>query len=293
MNYKNLLGFAFLFISYTIITGSSCGSDGTGGGGALSEFATAKTMLDQSYGADAQQKMDIYLPANRSTTATKVIVMVHGGGWIGGDKSEFNATVAAVKLLWPEVAIINMNYRLATATTNKHPAQINDMQTVINYIITNKATLGVSDKLGLVGASAGAHLSLLYGYSNNTGNYVKAIADVFGPTNFNDALWYSNPIAKATIDAFLGTSQPMNPTLFTQASPLFAVRAGVPPTIIFHGTADIVVPIAQSDSLVNRLQTNSITHAYYKYPGEGHGFSDAINADAINKAVAFLKIHIN
>jgi acetyl esterase/lipase len=47
-------------------------------------------MLDVSYGANAQQKMDVYLPAGRSITATKVIIMIHGGAWNSGDKTDFN-----------------------------------------------------------------------------------------------------------------------------------------------------------------------------------------------------------
>ncbi|HMX79874.1 MAG TPA: hypothetical protein PLG91_06170, partial [Ferruginibacter sp.] len=53
----------------------SCSKDdpGTGGGGTPS--VAAKTMLNESYGTDPQQKMDIYLPANRSVTSTKIVIM--------------------------------------------------------------------------------------------------------------------------------------------------------------------------------------------------------------------------
>jgi len=44
-----------------------------------------KTELNVSYGTDASQKMDIYLPAGRITTTTKVIILIHGGGWNQGD----------------------------------------------------------------------------------------------------------------------------------------------------------------------------------------------------------------
>lgn len=49
----------------------------------------ATTMLNVSYGADALQNMDVYLPANRSTAATPVCIMIHGGSWTGGDKNYF------------------------------------------------------------------------------------------------------------------------------------------------------------------------------------------------------------
>ena len=51
------------------------------------------TMVNVSYGGNAQQKMDVYLPGNRSSTATKVVIMIHGGGWNNGDKSDFNEYV--------------------------------------------------------------------------------------------------------------------------------------------------------------------------------------------------------
>src|SRR5687767_5970900 len=71
------------------------------------------TMLNVSYGVNAQQKMDVYLPGNRNTTATKVIIMIHGGGWNTGDKSDFNAYVDSLKKREPSYAIFNINYRLA------------------------------------------------------------------------------------------------------------------------------------------------------------------------------------
>ncbi len=50
---------------------------------------TEKTELNVSYGTDASQKMDIYLPPGRTTAATKAIILIHGGGWSSGDKSDF------------------------------------------------------------------------------------------------------------------------------------------------------------------------------------------------------------
>jgi len=51
---------------------------------------SARTILDVAYGVDAKQTMDIYLPANRRADSTKIMVMIHGGGWTTGDKSDFN-----------------------------------------------------------------------------------------------------------------------------------------------------------------------------------------------------------
>ena len=72
----------------------------------------AKTLLNVSYGSDNLQKMDVYLPAGRTTTSTKVMVMIHGGGWTSGDKADFNAFVDTMKRRLPDYAIFNINYRL-------------------------------------------------------------------------------------------------------------------------------------------------------------------------------------
>jgi acetyl esterase/lipase len=48
-----------------------------------------KNRANVSYGTDASQKMDIYLPPGRTTAATKAIILIHGGGWSSGDKSDF------------------------------------------------------------------------------------------------------------------------------------------------------------------------------------------------------------
>ena len=79
-----------VFIALSI---ASCKKSGT----TSDVTIAAKTMLDVAYGVDALQKMDIYLPANRSTTSTKVVVMIHGGGWTSGDKADFLGFVDSIK----------------------------------------------------------------------------------------------------------------------------------------------------------------------------------------------------
>src|SRR5215510_3398349 len=121
------------------------------------------TMMDVSYGPNAQQKMDVYLPAQHSTTATKVMIMIHGGAWNTGDKSDFNSYVDSMKRREPTYAIININYRLANAP-NLFPAQEEDVKLAVEYIYSKRSQYGISDKFVLVGGSAGAHLALLQGY---------------------------------------------------------------------------------------------------------------------------------
>jgi acetyl esterase/lipase len=82
----------FIFTSLILLL-ASCKKTDSGSGITIA----AKTMLDVAYGTDPLQKMDIYLPANRSVTSTKVIVLIHGGAWTSGDKVDFNSAVDTLK----------------------------------------------------------------------------------------------------------------------------------------------------------------------------------------------------
>ncbi|RYD80563.1 MAG: alpha/beta hydrolase, partial [Sphingobacteriales bacterium] len=93
----------FALISFCFLN-SSCTKDDAPG-----SQVNASTQLNVAYGTDPLQKADIYLPANRSTANTKVLVMIHGGGWSGGDKADFNAFVDTFKRRFPDYAVANIN----------------------------------------------------------------------------------------------------------------------------------------------------------------------------------------
>src|SRR3954452_19320439 len=68
--------------------------------------------FDVAYGSDDLQKMDVYLPEGRTDTSTKIIIMVHGGAWTEGDKSDFNDAVTVLQSQLDNFALFNINYRL-------------------------------------------------------------------------------------------------------------------------------------------------------------------------------------
>ncbi|NOY48329.1 MAG: steryl acetyl hydrolase, partial [Chlorobi bacterium] len=93
--------------------------------------------LDVSYGNNSDQKFDIYLPPNR-TTDTKVIILVHGGGWSAGDKSDMVGFKDLIFQSFSNIAIVNMNYRLADENNSPYPMQTDDITAVVNHLITNR-----------------------------------------------------------------------------------------------------------------------------------------------------------
>ena len=138
-----------------------------------------------------------------------------------------------------------------------------------------------------MGTSAGAHLALLKAYKYNSDKKIKTVVDYFGPTDMADLYNFQVGIQKQLFELFMGGTPTTAATTYTNASPLFAVNATVPATIIFHGTADNVVPLSHSTRLKTALQTSSVVYQYTEYAGEGHGFGPTNSLDAFNKFVSF------
>jgi len=251
------------------------------------------TMLNVSYGTNAQQKMDVYLPATRSITDTKVMILIHGGGWNSGDKSDFNEYVDSLKKREPSYAIFNINYRLANPP-DLFPAQELDVKAAVEFIYTKRQEYLVSGKFVLVGASAGGHLALLQGYKYSTPVKPKAIIDFFGPTDLVDM--YNNPstpLVPLLLFSVTGHTPTTNNSLYTQSSPVNFISSLSPPTMILHGGIDILVSPSQSVSLDTKLFIAGVTHQYVLYPTEGHGWVGANLSDSFNKIQAFLAANVN
>jgi len=246
-----------------------------------------------SYGTNAQQKMDIYLPAGRSTSSTKVMIMIHGGGWNTGDKTDLDIYVDSLRKRDPSYAVFNLNYRLANAP-DIFPAQENDIKAAVEFIYNKRSEYNISDKFVLLGASAGAHLALLQGYKNTTTVKPKAIIDFFGPTDLVDL--YNNPpnpLVQSLLAGVTGGTPTTQATLYSQSSPVSFVTVLSSPTLILQGGTDLVVGTNQSNLLNTKLFIANVPHQLIFYPTEGHGWVGANLSDSFTKIQAFLITYVN
>ena len=246
-----------------------------------------------SYSTNAQQKMDIYLPAGRSTSATKVMIMIHGGGWNTGDKTDLDVYVDSLRKRDPSFAVFNLNYRLANAP-DIFPAQENDIKSAVAFIYNKRSEYNISDKFVLLGASAGAHLALLQGYKNTATIKPKAIIDFFGPTDLADL--YNNPpnpLVQPLLASVTGGTPTTQATLYSQSSPVNFVTVLSSPTLILQGGVDIVVGTSQSNLLNAKLFIANVPHQLAYYPTEGHGWIGANLTDSFNKIQAFIAAYVN
>jgi len=250
--------------------------------------------MDVSYGNNPSQRMDIYLPEGRTRAKTKFLVMVHGGGWTGGDKGELNAIIARFQTMLPDYAFFNINYRLFDGTNNKYPAQEDDVQSAINYILSKTDEYSISHKMVLMGASAGAHLALLQAYKHLLPLRARAVVSFYGPTDLVE--FYNNPPSPAlqpSLNALFGFSPEQNLSAYQQASPTFFVNGQSAATLILHGNLDQLVPVSQSILLKNKLQAAGVNNQLVVYPYEAHGWTGASLEDSYNQVQAFLTAHVN
>ncbi len=255
----------------------------------------ASTQLNVAYGSDALQKMDIYLPQGRTTATTKVMIMIHGGGWSQGDKADMTPFVDTIQKRFPSYAVINLNYRLVTAVSNFFPTQENDVKAAIEFIFNKRNDYTFSDKFVLLGASAGAHLSLLHAYKYHAPVKIKAVIDFFGPTDMmalynSPASVYAPPSSIAQL--FNGATPLTDPAAYTQSSPRNFTNPQSPPTIILHGGLDPLVKYIHSAELKDFLVFHGVPNRLVIYPNEYHGWVGATLTDSFEKIQAFINQHV-
>lgn len=246
--------------------------------------------IDVSYGNHPHQKFDIYLPANRNTN-TKVMVLIHGGGWSGGDKENMDAYKDFIKTEHPDVAIVNLNYRLADDNNNPYPMQINDITDVVNYLKDKKTHYIISDNFGFMGVSAGAHLSLLWCYAFDVNNNAKMVCSIVGPTNFTDPAYLNSTDTQIQnlLDIY---GENATISFLEEVSPYHQVTASAPPTILFYGGQDPLVPTTQGIDMSDRLETLGVTHEFTLYPNAGHVWVGPNLLDTGNKLKAFIENYL-
>ncbi len=232
----------------------------------VNEFIEYKNI---TYGADSpQQAMDVLLPEGRTAENTPVIILLHGGGWVQGDKIEFSVLGIDSFFAFRGFAVVNMNYRLDGSY--KYPAPVDDIGTVMNMIQQKATEWQINgSKVCIMGKSSGSQLALIYAYTRNSDKRIKAIVDFYGPADLTDSTVTAKPFSMLVAN-LLGTYT-SNMQAWHDASPAYFTKDAVP-TFIFQGTADSLVYFSQAELLQDSLNVHSIPCNLVKMEGLGHGW---------------------
>lgn len=276
----------FVFVFIILSVAWSCSTDNTPKN--VSDPTEYMALTNVSYGNDPQQVYDIYLPKNR-TPETKIMLLLHGGGWKEGDKNDMTGFKDFIRDQLPNIAVVNMNYRLADENTPPHPMQINDISTVVNELWSKKNEYHISSELGIMGVSAGGHLALLWSYEFDSKKQVKMVCSMVGPTNLADDA-YVNSTNQELRDLIFQFGQDIE--VLKSVSPLYKAKSTSPPTLLFYGAQDPLIPNSQGIDLNAKLEELNVTHEFTLYPNGGHGWIGLDLLDTSVKLKSFIEANL-
>jgi len=287
------------------------------------EIPPAKTdhikrkMFDVSYAAlSPAQKLDIYWP-EEGDGPFPVIVSIHGGAFMGGDKRDVQIT-SMLKGLKRGYCIVGVNYRMSGEA--KFPALVHDIKAAIRWIRAN-AELYLFDpnKIATWGGSAGGYQSLMAGVSvgiseledlslgnADQSSHVQAVVDWFGPTDFlkmDEQLAesgmappeeFSHSGSNSPESLILGNQITLIPDVVRSANPETYIHPNVPPFLIQHGAKDNIVPRQQSVNFAAKVREicgyERVTLELLE--GAGHGDSMFDAAKNVKQVLDFLDQHL-
>jgi acetyl esterase/lipase len=219
--------------------------------------------------------LDILQPPHPALQDRPAVVMIHGGGWVGGSKSEMMDF--SKPFLERDYVVANVEYRLAAAAPA--PAAVIDVLKASRWLVDHAAEYRVDPKrITVAGFSAGGHLALMAGMLNKDTDFgpvtkFAGIIDFYGVADVVDAFEAKRDYAVQ----WLGTA-PDAMDLAKKVSPMSYVRKDAPPVLIIHGDQDDVVPYQQSVKLQAALKKVGAKVDLITVPGGKHGFTPTEDA---------------
>lgn len=243
----------------------------------------------ERYG-DHGNKVDLYMPSNESTVRPAVL-MIHGGGWSAGSRSEFADWGKG--LARQGVVAASIDYRL-TSDGHLWPAQGEDVEQAMWWLRENASELGIDpERIAVIGGSAGAHLAGWLATSSKSSprgvsSRPAAAVSLWGPWDLTQSRVTLSSEANNIVASLVGRDGNRR-----DASPYYRIDASTAPTLMAHGERDQLVPVKQSVKACETINQQGGACTLLILDGEGHDIKRASNADLLNRKVAdFLKQHL-
>ena len=282
-----------------LVSIAACGGATVPCNAASDDLLPIKVEKDITYATVDEQKMQFDIAMPKEGGPYPCIVCLHGGAWKFGHRKDLSKVIDAIAARG--YVVVTASYRLAPKA--RFPAQIEDARAAVKFLRKNAKTYNLDpDKIGAMGYSAGAHLSLLLGVTDKSDGLegpllpdvsgrVQCVVSFFGPTDMS--LYSTSPgLEDAYMVPFLGPDVKTDPKVYKRASPIEYVTKDDPPVLMIHGTFDFVVPIIHSERMLKKLEEAGVTAELIKVRGEGHGFTGTIAVKTTEDAVHFFDKHL-
>lgn len=239
-------------------------------------FTPYRTLANRRYASPPPCLVNVY-PPNNSFNRCPCILMIHGGGWSGGSRTD--GLLLALPWIRKGWAVASMDYRLSGVA--RWPAQSVDVAQCIRYLQVNAAVLGIWDGgVFAQGGSAGGHLAALAGMLPTDVRYQGAglpgvphrpLATLVDYAPWDLATWLDGPSSEPNetmVDGLLGT--PRTAAKMEEASPLTWVAADNVRMHLRHGDSDDAVPWQQTEVAHAELAAVGADHSYEISPNLEH-----------------------
>lgn len=226
-----------------------------------------------------------------------VVVFLHGGGWLRGSRKVFTPGLSDAqsfdRIVGAGLAVASCEYRLSGEA--RFPAQLDDVDAALAWLQANGAEHGVdASRIVLWGVSAGATLAALTALRRDD---IRGVVDWFGPADLFGMAEHDSggsdggePPEQTREARWLGATAAALPDAARRASPALQVHAASPPFHIAHGTADVHVPVTQSEALAAALRGAGADVEFHPVP-EGRHFWQGLSepADVFDPAIRFVR----
>jgi acetyl esterase/lipase len=248
--------------------------------------------------AGKRNLLDIYQPDEPREGGFPVLLQVHGGAWMIGEKEQ-QAKPLMYHMAQRGWVCVAINYRLSPRAV--FPAHIIDVKKAIAWIREHIREYGGNpDFIAITGGSAGGHLSSLAALTPNRTEWQPGFEDVdtgvqaavpfYGVYDFRDRHGIRPEMSMGDLlaDKVLKCSPDDNPQLWDAGSPLSHVSADAPPMFVLQGTHDSLVWVEEARVFVEALQDVSTQPvAYAELPGAQHAFEifHSVRTDHVVNAV--------
>lgn len=199
------------------------------------------------------------------------VIIVHGGGWVAGNRRTDVAPLFE-PLTDAGFAWFSIDYRLATNATQFGVA-IEDVESAVRFVKSHATEFNVDpNRIALIGESAGGQLAAMAALRAGPDASVRAVVGLYAPSDLVSLLKTSNYVPAQIRDSVIGTPwERLVLAGLAGLSPIDNVRRDMPPFLLIHGTADPLVPFAQSTAMCSKMQAAGASCELYPVQGAGHG----------------------
>lgn len=195
------------------------------------------SLVDLSYGPDPRHRLDVYLP--EQPQKAPVIVMVHGGGWRFGDKSNPNVWQNKVAHWTSQgTIVVTVNYRLLPQADPLEQAK--DVARALSFVQSRSDDWGGSERNTiLMGHSAGGHLVALLN-ADPTLAHMQGAKPWLGSVVLDTAALDIPQLMQQTSSRLYRDAFGEDPAFWAAASPMQSLTAGAPPVLLVCSTRRVL-----------------------------------------------------